>query len=273
MTQVDQRQEDYPVVEQPIQLDDPLLIAIRDYWNDHIHDLEVATQPVGSSGFFDELDEYRFDKLRYLPKLVDFSGFKGKKLLEIGCGVGIDLVRFAKGGTEVTGIDLANVSIELAQENFEQRGLTADLQVMNGEELEFDTDSFDIVYAHGVLQYTANAPKMVEQIRRVLRPDGEAIIMVYNRISWLNAMSKVVNVGLEHEDAPVLRKYSIGEYEQLLTSFSQLIVVPERFPVETRLHEGLMGTLYNTVFVNLFNMLPISLIRPLGWHLMAFANK
>jgi ubiquinone/menaquinone biosynthesis C-methylase UbiE len=273
ITQVDQRQEDYPVVEQPIQLDDPLLIAIRDYWNDHIHDLEVATQPVGSSGFFDELDEYRFDKLRYLPKLVDFSGFKGKKLLEIGCGVGIDLVRFAKGGTEVTGIDLANVSIELAQENFEQRGLTADLQVMNGEELEFDTDSFDIVYAHGVLQYTANAPKMVEQIRRVLRPDGEAIIMVYNRISWLNAMSKVVNVGLEHEDAPVLRKYSIGEYEQLLTSFSQLIVVPERFPVETRLHQGLKGTLYNKVFVRLFNLLPKSLVRPLGWHLMAFANK
>jgi ubiquinone/menaquinone biosynthesis C-methylase UbiE len=273
MTQVDQRQEDYPLVEQPIQLDDPLLIAIRDYWNEHIHDLEVATHPVGSSGFFDELDEYRFDKLLYLPKLVDFSGFNEKKLLEIGCGVGIDLVRFAKGGTEVTGIDLANVSIELAQENFEQRGLTADLQVMNGEELEFDTDSFDIVYAHGVLQYTANAPKMVDEIKRVLRPDGEAIMMVYNRISWLNAMSKVVNVGLEHEDAPVLKKYSIGEFKQLLKSFSTYTIIPERFPVESRLHLGIKGTLYNKVFVKIFNLLPKSLVRPLGWHLMAFAKK
>ena len=273
MTQAYNQEANFPKVEQQIHLDDSLLIAIRDYWNEHIHDLEVATQPVGSLGFFDELDEYRFDKLRYLPHLVDFSGFKGKKLLEIGCGVGIDLVRFAKGGTEVTGIDLANVSIELAEENFEQRGLTADLQVMNGEELQFETDSFDIVYAHGVLQYTANAPKMVDEIQRVLRPDGEAIIMVYNRISWLNAMSMVVNVGLEHEDAPVLKKYSIGEFKQLLTSFSTYTIIPERFPVETRLHQGLKGTLYNKVFVRLFNLLPKSLVRPLGWHLMAFAKK
>ncbi|MES0362051.1 MAG: class I SAM-dependent methyltransferase [Anaerolineales bacterium] len=273
MTQVDPREANYPADEGPIHLDDPLLIAIRDYWNEHIHDLEVATQPVGSSGFFDELDDYRFDKLRYLPQLVDFSGFKGKKVLEIGCGVGIDLVRFAKGEAEVTGIDLANVSIELAQENFEQRGLMAELHVMNGEELMFEADSFDIVYAHGVLQYTANAPKMVDEIRRVLRPEGEAIMMVYNRISWLNAISKVVNVGLEHEDAPVLKKYSIGEFKQLLKSFPTYTIIPERFPVESRLHQGLKGTLYNKVFVRLFNLLPKSLVRSLGWHLMAFAKK
>jgi hypothetical protein len=114
---------------------------------------------------------------------------------------------------------------------------------------------------------------MVDEIQRVLRPDGEAIIMVYNRISWLNAMSMVVNVGLEHEDAPVLKKYSIGEFKQLLTSFSTYTIIPERFPVETRLHQGLKGTLYNKVFVRLFNLLPKSLVRPLGWHLMAFAKK
>jgi 2-polyprenyl-3-methyl-5-hydroxy-6-metoxy-1,4-benzoquinol methylase len=262
-----------PRTARQIQLDDPLLIAIRDYWNEHIHDLEVATQPIGTIGFFDELDEYRFDKLRYLPKMVDFSGFKGKRLLEVGCGVGIDLVRFAKGGSIVTGIDLAEVSIELAQTNFDQRGLTADLRVMNGEDLQFETDSFDVVYAHGVLQYTANASKMVNEIQRVVRPDGEAIMMVYNRNSWLNAISKVVNVGLEHEDAPVLMKFSIKEFKQLLKSFSSFTIIPERFPVETRLHQGIKGTMYNKVFVRLFNLFPKSWIKPLGWHLMAFAKK
>ncbi len=273
MTQVQDRQSKSPKAAQQTQLDDPLLIAIRDYWNEHIHDLEVATQPVGSIGFFDELDEYRFDKLRYLQKVVDFSGFKGKKLLEVGCGVGIDLVRFAQGGSEVTGIDLANVSIKLAQENFQKRGLSGEFRVMNGEELQFEPDSFEIVYAHGVLQYTANASKMVKEIQRVLRPDGEAIMMVYNRNSWLNAMSKVVNVGLEHEDAPVLKKYSIGEFKQLLKSFSTYTIVPERFPVETRLHQGIKGALYNKVFVKLFNLLPKSLVKSLGWHLMAFVKK
>ncbi|NOY76792.1 MAG: hypothetical protein GXO76_02860, partial [Calditrichaeota bacterium] len=74
----------------------PKLQEIHHYWNDHIHDLAIAKHPVGTLGFFDDLDEYRFDKLNYLPRVVDFSAYKGKKLLEIGCGVGIDLVHFAE---------------------------------------------------------------------------------------------------------------------------------------------------------------------------------
>lgn len=254
-------------------LTDPLLIAIRDYWNEHIHDLEVATEPIGSPGFFDQLDVYRFDKLRYLPQLVDFNGFSGKSLLEIGCGVGIDLVHFAQGGARVTGIDLSEVSIGLAQANFSQRGLDADLRVMNGEKLEFEDSSFDIVYAHGVLQYTAHAESMMAEIYRVLMRNGEAIMMVYNRNSWLNAMSKVMKVGLEHEDAPVLKKFSISEYKDLLSPFDQFTIIPERFPVETKLHHGIKATLYNKGFVKAFNLLPKSMVRPLGWHLMAFAGK
>ena len=42
---------------------------VRRYWNERIHDLEMTTHPVGSREFFADLDEYRFDKLRYLPEL------------------------------------------------------------------------------------------------------------------------------------------------------------------------------------------------------------
>jgi 2-polyprenyl-3-methyl-5-hydroxy-6-metoxy-1,4-benzoquinol methylase len=254
-------------------LKNPLLEAIRLYWNEHIHDLEVATQPIGSAGFFRELDEYRFDKLRYLPKLVDFSAYREKELLEVGCGVGIDLVRFARGGAIVTGIDLAETSIDLAKKNFESNGLIADLRLMNGEEMQFEENRFDVVYAHGVLQYTADAGKMIAEIYRVLRPGGQAILMVYNKFSWLNLLSKVMNVGLEHEDAPVLKKYSIGEFKSLLKPFAEVRIVPERFPVETRLHHGLKATLYNKGFVKVFYLLPRALVRPLGWHIMAFAEK
>lgn len=263
----------FPALPDSLVLDDPLLEAIRAYWNEHIHDLEVATQPPGTLAFFDELDEYRFDKLRYLPKLVDFTGFKGQALLEVGCGVGIDLVRFARGGAIVTGIDLAEVSIQLARQNFALRGLTGDLRVMNGEALEFPDNSFDVVYAHGVIQYTANADRMVTEIYRVLKPNGQAIMMVYNRRSWLNAMARVMNVGLEHADAPVLNKYTIGEFRQLLKPFASFRIIPERFPVETRLHHGVKAMLYNKIFVRAFHLLPRSWVRPLGWHLMAFAIK
>lgn len=252
---------------------DKLLTEIRDYWNEHIHDLEIATQPLGSAGFFRELDDYRFDKLRYLPQVVDFNGYKDKKLLEVGCGVGIDLVRFARGGAIVTGVDLAETSIDLAKQNFEQNGLQGDLRVMNGQALEFDNNSFDVVYAHGVLQYTADAQQMVNELYRVLKPGGQAIMMVYNRNSWLNALSKLTKVDLEHEDAPVLKKYSIGEFKAMLKPFSKVRIVPERFPVKSKLHTGLKGQIYNNVFVGAYNVLPKAVIRPTGWHIMAFAEK
>jgi len=251
--------------------DEELISKIAAYWDEHIHDLAITTHAVGTPGFFQQLDEYRYDKLSYLPRLVDFSSYKGKSLLEVGCGAGIDLVRFAQAGAKITGIDLSKTAIHLARKNLDQNMLSADLRVMNGECMQFPDDSFDVVYAHGVLQYTADAGKMIAEIHRVLKPGGEAIIMVYNRNSWLNLMRKLTKVSLEHEDAPVLKKFSIGELKQLLRPFKSYQIIPERFPVKTKLHSGWKAHLFNDVFVGTFNLMPKVLVRPFGWHLMAFA--
>jgi len=253
--------------------DQDLIFCISSYWDEHIHDLEVATHPVGTAGFFQELDAYRYDKLRYLPKLVDFSAYRDISLLEAGCGVGIDLVHFARAGAMVTGVDLSKTAIELARQNFNHHGLQADLRVMNAEALEFPDNSFDTVYAHGVLQYTANAQKMVGELYRVLKPGGQAILMVYNKFSWLNLMRMLTKVPLEHEDAPVLRKFTVAEFRRMLKPFKSSRVIPERFPVKTKLHKGWKARLFNQVFVGTFNLMPKALVRPLGWHLMALATK
>ena len=110
-----------------------LLEAIRIYWNEHIHDLDIAEHPIGTKEFFGELTAYRFEKLAYLPQVVDFSAYKGQRLLEVGCGLGIDLVQFARHGATVTGIDLAEESIRLAREHFALNGLDAELRTMDGE--------------------------------------------------------------------------------------------------------------------------------------------
>lgn len=253
--------------------DQELISKIAIYWNQHIHDLAIATHPAGTLGFFRQLDDYRYEKLNYLPRLIPFSAYQGKKVLEIGCGVGIDLVRFAAAGADVTGIDLSQTAIELARKNFTQQGLKANLRVMNGECMQFPDKTFDMVYAHGVLQYTADAGRMIAEIHRVLKSGGEAIIMVYNRNSWLSLMRRVTKVALEHEDAPMLRQFSIGELKQLLKPFEKFQIIPERFPVKTKLHSGWKAHLFNTVFVGTFNLIPKALVRPLGWHLMAFATK
>lgn len=255
------------------ELNDPLLEKIRRYWNSHIHDLELAKHPVGAKGFFEDLDEYRFDKLRYLPRVVDFNGYKGKKLLEVGCGAGIDAVRFARGGAVVTGVDLSETAVELAKKNFLHNGLKGDFRVGNGEALEFTDNSFDVVYAHGVIQYTANAQKLVDELRRVVKPGGEVIMMVYNRHSWLNFLSVTMGVGLEHQDAPVLKKYTIPEFRELLNDFAQVKIIPERFPVKSRLQKGAKAAFFNYFFVPAFNMIPRFVTRNSGWHIMAFAYK
>jgi SAM-dependent methyltransferase len=246
---------------------------VREYWDRHIHDLEITRHPVGSRGFFDDLDQYHFEKLHHLLRLVDFDGYRGRSVLEVGCGAGVDLARFARGGADVTGVDLAASAIELARANFSQQGLQGRFDVADGEHLPFPDNSFDLVYAHGVVQYTADPEQLVKECRRVLKPDGQAVFQVYNRISWLNALSKLMKVGLEHDDAPVLLKFSTGEFRRLLAGFRDVTIVPERFPVTSRLHGGWKGALYNGLFVGTFNILPRVFVRRFGWHLLAFCRK
>jgi SAM-dependent methyltransferase len=251
----------------------PTTADVREYWDRHIHDLEITRHPVGTPGFFADLDQYHFEKLHHLPRLVAFDGFRGRQVLEVGCGAGTDLVRFARGGAVVTGVDIAPSAIELAKQNFSQQGLPATLQVADGERLPFGDGLFDLVYAHGVVQYTANPAALVAECHRVLKPGGQAIFQVYNRISWLNALSGLMKVPLEHEDAPVLVKYSAAEFRALLAPFAEVRIVEERFPVKSRLHGGWKGFLFNTLFVGTFNALPRSLVRRFGWHLLAFCRK
>jgi ubiquinone/menaquinone biosynthesis C-methylase UbiE len=246
---------------------------VRQYWDQHIHDLEITRHPVGSRGFFDDLDQYHFEKLHHLLRLVDFDGHRGQSVLEVGCGAGVDLARFAKGGATVTGVDLSSSAIDLARANLAQQGLTADLRVADAEQLPFADATFDFVFAHGVVQYTAHPRRLIDEVRRVLKPGGEAVFQVYNRISWLNALSKLMKVGLEHDDAPVLLKFSAGEFRAMLDGFREVRIVPERFPVKSRLHGGWKGAIYNGLFVGTFNALPRSLVARFGWHLLAFCRR
>ena len=245
---------------------------IQNYWNERIHDMEMTDQPVGTAGFFRDLEAYRYEKLHYLPRMVDFASFRDMKVLEVGCGIGTDLVRFAKGGAAVTGVDLSKTAIDLAQKNFSHNQVKGDLRVGNGEDLPFPDKTFDLVYAHGVLQYTMDIQKMVDELYRVLKPGGQFIGMLYNRKGWLNWMSKVFKVDLEHDDAPVFKTYTAGEFKHFLKAYDDVRIVPERFPVKSKLQKGLKAVLFN-LFVGCFNAIPRIFVRRWGWHLMAFGVK
>src|SRR6187455_3576727 len=95
-------------------------LHVRAYWNLHIHDLDISSHTPGSREFFADLDQYHFEKLHHLPRLIDFGAYRGKRVLDVGCGAGTDLARFAKGGAIVTGVDISSSAIDLATANFAQ---------------------------------------------------------------------------------------------------------------------------------------------------------
>jgi SAM-dependent methyltransferase len=247
--------------------------AVRKYWDTHIHDLEISAHAPGTREFFADLDQYHFEKLHHLPELIQFERWRDRDVLDVGCGAGVEVVRLARAGARVTGIDLAPSAAALTLENVRQQCLTARVVCADGERLPFRDSSFDLVYAHGVVQYAAVDTAVVAECHRVVRPGGRVIVQVYNRVSWLNLLSKVMKVPLEHDDAPVLRRYSIGELRGLMAPFARVEIIPERFPVKSRLHKGWKGAAFNAGFVGTFNALPRAWVRRFGWHLLADARK
>jgi SAM-dependent methyltransferase len=246
---------------------------VRAYWDSHIHDLAVSTNAPGTPGFFADLDTYHFEKLHHLLRLVDFTAWRDRDVLDVGCGAGVEVVRFAQAGARVTGVDASPRAIALATENVRQHGARARLEVADAETLPYPDASFDFVYAHGVVQYAADDRKVISECYRVLRTGGLALVQVYNRRSWLQALSRVMKVPLEHEDAPVLRRYTWAELQSLVQVFPSVNIIAERFPVKSRLHKGWKGAAFNGLFVGTFNALPRAWVGRLGWHLLAFCRK
>ena len=248
----------------------PLTARVRAYWNDHIHDLAITSHPVGSPGFFQDLDEYHFDKLHHLVQLVPFDGLRGKRVLDVGCGTGVDLVRFAQGGAAVIGVDLADSAIALARQNFAQRRLAAKLVVGDGERLPLAEASVDYVFAHGVVQCTPTASAWWTSpsccCGTVARPSSKSttVSLAQRAVEAHACRSRTRRAG-----AP---QVGPDEFRALLGGFSDVRLVFERFPVKSRLHDGWKGLAFNTMFVGTFNALPIWVER-YGWHLLAFCRK
>ncbi|HZE67961.1 MAG TPA: class I SAM-dependent methyltransferase [Pyrinomonadaceae bacterium] len=162
---------------------------VRDFWQAHPCGSKFATAQLGTKEFFELIEAHRYASESHIPIAADFASAKGKRVLEIGCGVGTDGVQFAKAGALYTGVDLTAAAVELAKKNFELRGLSGTLQTADAEKLGFPDESFDVVYSHGVLHHTPDTKQAISEVHRVLRPGGQAIVMLYHRNSYNHAVN------------------------------------------------------------------------------------
>lgn len=153
----------------------------------------------GTHAFYDEIDERFWGAAWFahepgaqpFSKLIDYAGLSGKRVLEVGCGAGAISAQFAKSGADITAIDLTSRAVALTRRRFEIFNLPGDVRQMDAERLEFPDGTFDFVWSWGVIHHSANTGAIVAEMCRVLKPGGEAHIMVYHRRSmnfWVNLM-------------------------------------------------------------------------------------
>lgn len=208
---------------------------VRDYWDRRPCNIRHSTKPVGSRDYFDEVEARKYLVEPHILDFADFGRWAGKRVLEVGCGLGTAAVGFARAGADYTGVDLSKPSLDLAVQRFEIYGEKGRFLQCNAEELskQFEPESFDLVYSFGVIHHTPDQRRVVEEIRKVTKPDGEFRCMLYAKDSWKDAM---IEAGLDQPEAqfgcPIATTYTHDDVRKLvdglfaLTSIRQDHIFP-----------------------------------------------
>ena len=213
----------------------------------------IAAGEPGSRSYFESLVRRRFEYGPWMPEALGYDETSGLDVLDVGCGQGIDVYRYALAGARATGVDLTPRHVELARAHIAAMGLEAELVEGDAEQLPFADASFDRVSSNGVLHHTPDMPAALREIRRVLVPGGEGRIIVYNKRSfhyWVKqvvwegvvrrglirerSMAGVLSSGVEVSsiDArPLVRVYSPRRLEQLMRAagFAQVATAVRHF--------------------------------------------
>lgn len=243
--------------------------AVHDYWQARPCGSSLTQAEPGSKEFFDEIEEARYRLEPFIPEFAEFERWRGRRVLEIGVGLGTDFVRFARAGARLSGIDLTEASIELVRRRLDLEGLAGDLCVANAEALPFADGSFDFVYSWGVLHHTSDTPRAVREAIRVMRPGGEICVMMYSRHSWVSyglwlrhallvgrPGRRLNDVLAHHIESEGTKAFSKPELHQMFGSLEDLRIEQVSTPYDRRV-AGALGQLTG---------------RVLGWFIVVCGN-
>jgi 2-polyprenyl-3-methyl-5-hydroxy-6-metoxy-1,4-benzoquinol methylase len=164
------------------------IARVKEYWDRRPCNIRHSTQPVGSREYFDEVEARKYLVEPHIPGFTEFEKWRGKKVLEIGCGIGTDTINFARHGARVTSVDLSEKSLELARQRVAVYGVQEQVQFYRGNAEELSSlvpvETYDLIYSFGVIHHTPHPERVLEQVKRYARPGSTVKIMVYHRRSW-----------------------------------------------------------------------------------------
>jgi SAM-dependent methyltransferase len=273
---------------------DTSIDRVRDYWNSRPCNLRHSPAPVGSREYFDQVEARKYFVEPHIPGFADFPRWRGRRVLEIGCGIGTDTMNFARAGAQVTAVDLSSRSLDLARQRAGVFGLQDQIRFVEADAEHLadfvEPAEYDLVYSFGVLHHTPRPDRALEQIRRhYMGPDTTFKMMVYYRWAWKvfaillreahGAFWRLDEAVARNSEAqtgcPVTYTYTRASVRLLLmqTGFRvDDVFVDHIFPYRVRDYVQ-----YRYVKTFPFRVLPAPAMRALehrvGWHLCVTARR
>jgi SAM-dependent methyltransferase len=160
---------------------------VHDYWNKAACGENLYLRTTDRQGYIAQSAK-RYQLEPIILQFAKFEDTSGKKVLEIGVGLGADHQKFAEAGSDLYGIDLTKRAVDHTCRRLELFGLSSTLKVGDSEQLDFPDQSFDLVYSWGVIHHSPDTPKAIAEIYRVLKSGGQAKVMIYHYWSMVGLM-------------------------------------------------------------------------------------
>lgn len=232
-----------------------------------------GTAEIGSPEWSEQVTAQRYFVQPHIPKFAQFDRWKGKRVIEIGCGIASDTLEFANAGVDrIDAIDASEESIFLAKTRFSFDS-PAYFWNFDAEMLGlFEPQAYDLCYSFGVLHHTPHPDLVLRNALHYLKSDGQLRIMLYAKYSWKHFWNMQPEAA---PGCPHVKWYSKREARKLLESCGFRVVSIRKthiFPwriKEYRMH------LYKKAFP--WNIIPVWLFRWLesriGHHLLLVAKK
>jgi ubiquinone/menaquinone biosynthesis C-methylase UbiE len=221
----------------------------------------------------------RYELAPYMHEKFCFEAWKGKRVLEIGSGSGIDAVEYAKNGALVYATDMTESAVNYIRNLFSELNVKAErIEMVNGENLPYEDEYFDLVYTFGVIHHSKNDEKILQEIHRVLKKDGECYAMVYHKNSLLYYYSIVYLRGVANhgfaeglKEQEILSKYSEGKHG---CPYTRVYTVEEAKTLFKDFENVDVSVDYPVIDTMEIRKIKIpALPKSLGWHLIIRAQK
>jgi 2-polyprenyl-3-methyl-5-hydroxy-6-metoxy-1,4-benzoquinol methylase len=271
---------------------DKSIADVQQYWDARPCNIRHSTKPVGSKEYFDEVEARKYFVEPHIPAFAEFERWEGKRVLEVGCGIGTDSINFARAGADLTAVELSSESLRIAAQRAEVMGVADRIRFLeaNAEELTatLTDEPYDLVYSFGVIHHTPRPERALAEMRALVTPGGTLKLMVYHRRSWKvfwivagqghGRFWKTDELVAEHSEAetgcPVTFSYTRGEARELVETSGfrvQDLRVDHVFPYRIRDYVQ-----YRYVREPYFRWMPEPVFRAFerrfGWHLLVTAE-